>query len=689
MPKHSARAALLLTTILFAAPVAAQDTAASGTFLGKILYAFGLPRIAIDTPQAVTVIEQEDLDNEQAETVGEVLDNVPGVQAAGGDSPLGLAFNIRGVGLTEQPASEARISVKVDGAPKFYEQYRMGSFFSDVELYKRVEILRGPASATLYGSGAYGGVVEFTTKDAADFLTDGRTSAVRTKLSFGSNGNSQLASVIMANDWGDFETIAAFNWRTSDDYKDGDGNTVLATGGESLSGLIKGTWHLGDNTVRLSFQQWQSSLDDSPLAATGGNSNVGIFGLTDRDTTDRTVVLSWENHFEGINWLNLRAQVSMSDTTVSQSNHQDTSGFGLACAAGTFAVLCDAEYGYKTWNLKVENSADFAFGDWTNHLTTGIEYTRTDRTAETSIGALGFHPEGVDKKTGVYVQSEFVWRERLTLVPGLRVDFVSRKAGAGVPGGSSVDDTAISPKLALHYRFNDTFSMFGSVARTERLPTLDELYSYSTTQAPAISLEKETSFNAELGFAIDRQDLFMAGDSLQLKLTAFQNRVNNLIQRTASSQPVYFENVGEALFRGVELEAGYEADRFFGRLAYSHVVATDETYDYRLSSNPADQLALTLGGRLPEKGIEYGWRGTFVNEITTASRSTSGTITETSYGGYVLHDLFLRWKPEDGRMAGLSVDFSVENVFDIDYRNNLAMEDGRGRTFKVTLAKTW
>jgi hemoglobin/transferrin/lactoferrin receptor protein len=253
-----------------------------------------------------------------------------------------------------------------------------------------------------------------------------------------------------------------------------------------------------------------------------------------------------------------------------------------------------------------------------------------------------------------------------------------------------VRDYALSPKVAVLYKLDDNVSLFGSVARTERLPTLDELYSYSATQAPAIALERETSLNMELGLALDRRDLFRDGDSLQLKLTAFQNDVENLIQRTAAAHPMYFESISAARFRGLELEAGYEAERVFGRLAWSKIEAWDTTYDYRLNSNPADRLVLVLGGRAPDRGLEYGWRGTFVEAITTASRSTStGVITPTSYDGYVTHDLFLRWTPQTGLMGGFSLDMAVENLTDALYRNNLAKDNGPGRTFKVSLARTF
>src|SRR5690606_3445420 len=52
----------------------------------------GAPKVAIDTPQAVTVVSQEDIDIKQAGTTGELFDSVPGVTMVGSDRQFGEAF---------------------------------------------------------------------------------------------------------------------------------------------------------------------------------------------------------------------------------------------------------------------------------------------------------------------------------------------------------------------------------------------------------------------------------------------------------------------------------------------------------------------------------------------------------------------------------------------------------------------
>ncbi|MFU8823849.1 TonB-dependent receptor domain-containing protein [Yoonia sp.] len=687
-------ASLLMTTaILSAGTATAQQTDTDGsTFLGRLIFGAGQQKVAIDTPQAVSVLDQDDIDREQAANVGQILRNVPGAQTAGSDRPLGFAFNIRGIGATEQSASEARIIVNVDGVPKFYEQYRLGSFFSDPELYRRVEVLRGPGSATLYGSGAVGGVVNFETKDAGDFIPDGGTGALRLKYGYDSNGNGQLGSLIYAarpTDGAEF--LAALGYRTSDDYRDGAGDTIRGTEFEAPSALVKGTFRLNDaQTLRMSAQRFTSDADGTTLAQTGGGDPIaGAFGNVDRSVRDDTFSVDWTH--EGGGWFNPRVQLAYSDTTVEQSNARNTAGDPQTCLpfASNANVFCDVTYAYRTTMLKAENTADFNGAGWQNFLTFGIQATYQDRVAD-SAGILGFHPEGTDRKIGVYAQSEFVIGDRLTIIPGARIDFAEREAGSGVPGGDKVTDEATALTLAALYDVTDDLSVFGSIARTERLPTLDELNSFSGTKGPALDLDKEEATNIELGLTYSRDGLFTADDNLQLKLTAFRNRINGLVSVTAPSDTVFFTNLSEAEFEGAEIEAGYDMQSVFGRLALSTVRGTDRTFDYTLATTPADTLALTLGGRLPDQGLEFGWRGTFVDDITTATRSsTTGAITETAFDGYTTQDVFVTWRPENGALDGFDVQLAVENLFDTEHRNNLSLDEGRGRTFKVALARTF
>lgn len=690
--------ARLLTTaaiIAIAAPATAQDVAGGGTFLGRLILGAGQQKVAIDTPQAVTAVEQDDIDREQPTTIGQMFRNVPGVQTAGSDRPLGTAFNIRGIGTTEQTASEARIIVNVDGVPKFYEQYRLGSFFTEPELYKRVEVLRGPGSAVLYGSGAIGGTVNFETKDAGDFIPEGKTGAARVKLGYDTNGDGVMGSAILAlRTAPGAEFLAALGYRSSNDYKDGAGNRLRGTGSSAPSALIKGTYRLGETqTLRLSAQRFQSDNDNATLSQTGGGNVIAdTFGIVQRDTTDTTVSAEWQATTD-LAWLNPKVQLAWSDTSVTQRNARTLTGTPQTClpTPSNLNVFCDVDYAYRTALLKVENTASMQGAGWENFLTFGLQATNQRRVAD-SAGPLGFHPEGTDRKIGIYAQSELLLGDRLTLITGARVDFGNRKQGANVPGAAPVKDDATALTFAALYKLSDDLSVFGSVARTERLPTLDELYSWSATKAPALSLQKETATNVELGLAWSHQGLFATDDSLQIKATVFHNRIDDLITTTAIADTVFHRNLARARFQGAEIEAGYEAERVFGRLAYSHVSGKDRDFGYTISTTPADSLALTLGGRLPDRGIEYGWRGTFVDGITTATRSTAtGAITATDYAGYATHDLFVSFKPESGALNGFDVQFAVENVFDRDYRNNLSADRGRGRTVKVSLAKalTW
>lgn len=694
------RGQLLLSTFaiaLIASPVAAQDAPAQdeGVFqmLGRIIFGAGSAKVAIDTPQAVTAREQADLDRAQPNTMGDVLKGIPGAQATGSSArPMGQAFNIRGIGNTEQTASEARIAVSVDGAPKFFEQYRLGSFFGDFELFKRVEVLRGPASSTLYGAGAIGGAISFTTKDASDFLEDGKTTTLRFKSGYNSNGDAQKLGLIFATKQGNAEYLGALNYSSGGEVKDGGGTVLAGSAHESMSGLLKGKWTLGqdeDQSLTLSLSRTDTDLDDTLLAQTGGAA-AAFFGTADIHSIDDTMSLKWNNSFANNPLLDLSVQLSYTNTTVDKSNFS----LGAGCAPGSSQVLCEGDFGYATTTLKIENTAEFGGGGWDNRAIAGIQLSSQERTAHSSLGPYRFHPQGTDNKVGVYAQGEFVFQDRLTLMPGVRVDFGQFSAG-DIAGGLDTDDTAISPKIAMMYKVSESFSLFGSLAHTERMPTLDERYSTEAAgtlpeRLASVDLAKEEADSVELGLTFKRQDLLSDGDSLQLKLTAFHNDVENMIAttpRVAGGPAVpYYSNIAAAELWGAELEASYDAERWFSNLSWSKVRSKNKNpaagaTSTTLPDTPAENIALTLGAKLPAQNLSIGWTGYYFDNIKTSSATTTAD-------SYATHDLFVKWSPEEGVLKGLDVNFAVENMFDEKYKNNLALDNGVGRNYKLSVAKS-
>lgn len=691
-----------------AAAIEAEDPAVTGetvadaftTRLGRIVLGAGTPRVAIDTPQAVTVLDREDIDRTQDQTLDEVFQGVPGVQATGASARVaGQAINIRGIGNAEQTASESRIIVNVDGAPKFFEQYRTGSFFGDIELYERVEVLRGPASATLYGAGAIGGVVNFETRDPEDFILPGETGAVRMKASYDSNGDGGLGSLIFARQFDDRAAVlAAINYGVGGEVVDGSGDEIPGTAFTQTSGLAKGLfWFGNDNaqSLEFSYSQTDSDLDDTAVAQTGG-ATVSSFGTADMTAIDQTAILTYGYAPADNPLIDLAVSLSYSDTTVDKTNFS----LGSLCALGQTQVLCENEAGYQNTVLRVENTSDLSTGDWQNFVTVGIQGSQQDRTADSTLGALAFHPEGEDDRVAGYLQAELVWNDKLTLIPGLRVEHVEQTPGsaAATAGAEDSSGTAVSPKLAALYQFTDVWGVFGSVAQTERMPTLDELYSseaairrgrtWYAARLPSLQLENETATTWEMGVTFQQSAIFTGDDVVATKLTAFNNEIDDMIavtpRPTGPTLPApvaYYSNINEARIWGAELEGAYDSEFVFANLAYSNVQSEDQATGQTLVDTPAENVSLTIGGKLPRHGLSFGWTAAYFAAIETSSVTTSA-------GAYDVHGLFVSWSPFEGPMQGFAVNLAVENIFDTTYRNNLELDNSPGRTITLALAKS-
>ncbi|MET3899108.1 hemoglobin/transferrin/lactoferrin receptor protein [Devosia sp. UYZn731] len=680
------------------------------TLLERLVIGAGAPKVAINTPQAVTVINQADIDQVQASTTGELFESVPGVTMVGSERQFGEAFNIRGIGTTENSSDGSRVIVNIDGTPKFNEQYRMGSFFSDPELYKQVEVLRGPASSTLYGAGALGGVINFTTKDASDFIQDGYSGAARLKTSFSSNGLQTLTSALVAQQVTDsFEVLATANWRRSENLDLAKGAELAGSGFDTLSGLVKGTYHFGDDneqTLRASYQRWYSDAKDQPYAQT---STQAAFGVTDRTVVDQTAVLTWENPATDNPWVDLKVSLSYSDTTNEQTNHRYALGAPRTVVGPVLpafpqnvtadSILLDTTYGYKTWQLKADNTVEWIGDDFENYFTFGFQGSTLERTATRPGGTpLPAHPQGTEDKLGIFAQNEYIWDEKLTLIAGARADFHwVEPTTTGLP---NIDGAAVSPKLAALYEINDNVGVFGSIAHTERLPTIDELYSVAapargaTAKVASLDLRKEQANTIEGGFTLSNDDIFQPGDTASIKTTAFYSDLTDLIaSNTAPRLPAapvpYYGNIGKARIYGLEVEGAYDSEVFFASLAYSITVGDNLVTNTPLTTVPQSRLVATLGAHQSEWDLDYGARVTLaqVGRYVAPAIQQGQVVADGEADAFATVDLFASWKPKHGQFKGLELTGGIDNLFDADYRENLSGDRSIGRTFKVTLAK--
>ncbi|MTI45533.1 TonB-dependent receptor [Roseibium hamelinense] len=688
--------AVAFGVIVIACAAKAQEAGGvqDATPLQRIVAGTGADKVAIDTPQAVTVLDQEAINDQQPRTVGDLFAEIPGITTIGSNSVFGESINIRGIGEALS-GDESRIIFQVDGVNKFYEQYRMGSFFSDPELYKQVEVLRGPASSTLYGAGAMGGVVLFETKDASDFLDPGDLFGGQLKTSWDSNGNGWLTSGIVAvRPVENFEVLGAFNYRQSQDLTDGHGNTIDDSDFSSMSGLAKARYTFGQNndqSVFASYERWYSDEDNQKYDQIAWGAD---FGDVDRTVTDQTAVIGYENAFFGNDLLDVKVQASWSDTQVKQDN-QDLVCFGPTTCIYPFGTR--SEYSYKTWQSSVENTAFFKLSDtWDAYLTTGLDGQYQERRnaryyPEGVADGSGSHPEGDSTLVGGYAQAELIWNDRVTLIPGARLDYSSIHVGSvsvydsRTGGFTTTDlndtstDLAFSPKIAALVKLSDWFGVFGSVARTERMPTLDELYNNYEVN----DVDKEVSTNFEAGFTLSFQDVFRKGDAVQVKTTAFHNNLSNYYASYYNHTlgRVVTDVVPKARFQGLEVEAAYGSETWYAGLGGSVIRGDNLTNDIALNAVPADSVFVKLGYVYRPWNIDFGWKGDFV-----AAQERVGD-NESKTSGYALHNLYASWKPEDGHFRNSELRFNIDNIFDKAYRNHLSDDEGAGRSFKLSFTQ--
>ncbi|SFU16086.1 TonB-dependent receptor domain-containing protein [Sedimentitalea nanhaiensis] len=653
----------LIAGLSFAAPVFAQ--AQAEVDLGVLVLGLSKRDVQTDTATAVTEVDQEEIDDRQAGTVAELVDSVPGVNLVNGSTPQGSGINVRGFGSNATFGSDQKVKIIVDGADVGAEElYRIGTqLFTDPELYRSVEVIRGTVGSFEYGSGVVGGVIRLETKDASDF-TGGEPGFVGNQaLQFSSNGDGITSSTILA--WQpneNLELLANYTIRDENVPTDGSGTPIGTKGFKLPSVLLKAKYTFGDAREHsLAFSYTDSSTDDRDVPYdTFTTTGVG-FGNVDRQTESRTASLSYDYNPSGNDLIDLNVVLSYAD--------QEIISEGTSGQTGFLAALVNADQRYETTKLAFKNTSLFETGALSHNLRAGLEFIRKERLNASSA------PGGTDNRVAIFAVDEMSIGNAWTITPALRYE-TSKIKGSTAPNNGAFDNSALMGGISVRYAFDNGFAIFGSAAYTENLPILDDLGN------PAFMVTSEKARTWEFGAAYNGTDVFQGGDRLAVKANIYFTTLWDVTSYQAAGLP-FNSPINFIETKGLELEASYsmasgryvDLNANISRGNENHPGGT--TADWR--GIPADTVQFTLGKQFGEE-LDLSW------EVVADRRYTRST---TPVPGFAVHNLRATYALQQGILEGAEIRIGVENLFDKQYTRRLSTRPARGRNVKLTLAKSF
>lgn len=595
-----------------------------------------------DAPGTVTVKSTAEMERQNINTPRDFVRDELGI--AYGNQPTrggGTNFVIRGIG-------ENRVRVEIDGVkvPDF-PGTNAGSptgftrDFVDLDTLKRVEIMRGPASA-LYGSDALGGVVSFVTKDPADYLTlFNKDTYFSMKGGFDTADRSVITTMTGAARVGNVDSMALVTRRwghevTPNGSRDANPQSYMTT-----STLGKAVYHgLGSNQLKLTGEYVVRNTDTDVRSERGRfpSTFTRVFDSTAADGNERARV-SLEYH-GSLNWW--MADAIKTNFYATQVNREENSYLLRANSAAATAPnrlrLSNFQYEQTIFGGEVQFSATrFAFGA-KNMLTYGVSLEQTSTTrpryrteqnlvtgvVSTSVAGENYpnknFPDTETTMAAAYVQNIAQWGD-FRLIPAVRFDLYDLKVKpdalfnrSNITGVvvSDLTATAVSPKLGATYDLNKNYRLFGQYAHGFRAPPYDNAnFGFRNTTSfyeilPSSGLKPETVDGVEGGV----RGKFSNGSSFQF--TGFYNKYKDFIDIVtlrASSPPALtqfqYQNVSNVTIYGWEAKGEWRflpTWALFGSMAYA--VGSNE--DTRAPIDSVDPFKVVGGIRY--RGTE-GWGG--------------------------------------------------------------------------------
>lgn len=642
-----------------------------------------------DIPQSVSIISEQRMQDQQLQTLGDVMDSTTGISRSQADSDRNSYYS-RGFEID---------NYMVDGIPTYFEsRWNLGDALSDTALYERIEVVRG-ANGLMTGTGNPSASINMIRKHATSREFTGNVSA-----EYGSWNKQRYVTDLQSplTEDGNVRARIVAGYQNNDSWLDRYNSEKTF-----FSGILDAD--LGTATSLSVGYEYQRINVDSPTW--GGLPRWNTDGSTRHYDRAHSTAPDWAYNDKESNKVFMTLKQRFADTWQATLNATHTeikfdskTMYLDSYVDKTTGMLVGpyANIGGTGWNSgkrKVDALDLFADGSYElfgrqHNMMVGGSYSKQnnryfsawDNVFPNDVGDFNnfdsasfpetaWRPQSLAQDDTTRMKSLYA-ATRVTLADPLHLIIGARYTNWSLDTLSyTMEKNHTTPYAGLIYDINDNWSTYASYTSI--------FQPQNVRDSSGKYLTPITGNNYELGLKSDWMD-----SRLTTTLSVFRIEQDNLGQTTGAKIPGTagedaYKTTDGTVSKGVEFEInGALTDNWQMTFGATRFVADDNEGNAVNPNLPRTSIKLFTSYRLPAvPELTVGGGVNWQNRVYKDTVTPYGTF-RAEQGSYALVDLFTRYQVT----KNFSVQGNLNNLFDKTYDTNIdgSVVYGEPRNVSVT-----